>query len=971
MCIKNEENVKVDKSVFEVVQDNAVQENAVQENQMVDGMEQQMQYGEQEQLDLAEKLKQDFMTETEKMKDSVSLGRKTPVLGFKADAEAKRQKNAKIDRLRMFTKKATADTEDVYKLVVSHKPKRRDETDEQKEIFVENALITLGNVEFKPEMYYSSNIKANLERYILLVQDFDYVNKTVSEAPDGSKLKEYKGRLDNIAGVYTCLKKRLQVYCNQNRVHLDGRIMDDNEKAEKLTKEDRENWYATVEKYNREIYWADQEEGQEQEEKQEQAKTEAKETSTESEQTKTEATEEDLGENDKSTLEVEKERQEQRQRAKELKKEVAEKIEERKNSGEDITDLMVEKEEIDSDAQRMEVRDRKEEIGMASVQAETTVTTKTPIMKMTREKALDNESDRLSRKSRLELEHLCELLEKARNAPGVADVVNVDTIDKIIKAVKKYVKGDRYSVGYTTESKLLMEAKEAVKKEYDLAKIGVEELDELENLIKEYQKSGDTNWEKATELGKRINGRWKERKDFLRVYMILCHINSYFETMTNGTLGAHEVKGEYNYVDKFMNERGDVPGRNRSGLIRFFSEWSYQKDAPLFAHEPTINDLKQRLVSNCYMLASVTGLINLDPSVIKECIWDNGDGTVTVRIHKVTEKGENAETEATDYSSDDIDKLIEQSEKDAEDMNKSKNTEGVKKEFETIYVKVRKSIPRLFSGSMDALSAGALWMQMIEQAFASVGKIDERKLVGGKRSEKVEGFTSLWYGNGGEFLERLLGVPSEKVVMGDKNKDTVFQELCNARANNCVYNAGTKKGAGAGLTSGHAYAVLGAFEENGIKYVWLRNPYSTNSLQYGKEGSRSMTGHSLSYSSDETYGQFYIKYDDFYNEFTNLTRTDINEYYKKRDAANRPEYDDDDEMEAPMELLPKNMVEYLAEYLGLGYDGETGESDEESAQQSQVQLDEKLARELEKQWQEEDDENLAREWQKKEYGGIR
>lgn len=55
---------------------------------------------------------------------------------------------------------------------------------------------------------------------------------------------------------------------------------------------------------------------------------------------------------------------------------------------------------------------------------------------------------------------------------------------------------------------------------------------------------------------------------------------------------------------------------------------------PLFAHEPSLNDVKQGCLGDCYMLAGVSTLIKEHPEKIKECMKDNGDGTVTVRFYQ-------------------------------------------------------------------------------------------------------------------------------------------------------------------------------------------------------------------------------------------------------------------------------------------------------------------------------------------------
>ena len=165
-------------------------------------------------------------------------------------------------------------------------------------------------------------------------------------------------------------------------------------------------------------------------------------------------------------------------------------------------------------------------------------------------------------------------------------------------------------------------------------------------------------------------------------------------------------------------------------------------------------------------------------------------------------------------------------------------------------------------------------MQMIEKACAYLGRNGRT------------GYQSLWYGEGGQFLERLLGISRKVEYKGtQQEQDALFEGICHAAENRIVYHAGTYNKNNApgdsdanGLNTGHAYAVLGGKIENGQKYVLLRNPYSTHSLQYKENGGRKKTGSSLSASSDETYGQFYMKFDDFVRDFQLVTSTNLNQY---------------------------------------------------------------------------------------------
>ena len=61
-----------------------------------------------------------------------------------------------------------------------------------------------------------------------------------------------------------------------------------------------------------------------------------------------------------------------------------------------------------------------------------------------------------------------------------------------------------------------------------------------------------------------------------------------------------------------------------------------RKDVPLFAHEPSIQDVDQGKVGDCYLVSTLSSIVAAEPQVIKNMMKDNGDGTVTVRFMQPT-----------------------------------------------------------------------------------------------------------------------------------------------------------------------------------------------------------------------------------------------------------------------------------------------------------------------------------------------
>lgn len=110
----------------------------------------------------------------------------------------------------------------------------------------------------------------------------------------------------------------------------------------------------------------------------------------------------------------------------------------------------------------------------------------------------------------------------------------------------------------------------------------------------------------------------KQEREVLERYQL------YFDTMTNGRL---EVPKDDEVPPGWKLTRD--PHLIPQGL-----EWKNVRDEPLFTHEFSLEDIKQGGVGDCYMEAALANMIATNPEKLKECIVDNGDGTVTVRFYK-------------------------------------------------------------------------------------------------------------------------------------------------------------------------------------------------------------------------------------------------------------------------------------------------------------------------------------------------
>lgn len=715
-----------------------------------------------------------YREKTAEMKDTAELGGTSG----KGKKSINAEKKEKIRRSKALTGKATAYTEEIHTQLAQV---QQETTKNDPEL----QLRFLEQYRFTPQMFVSSNIRANFKEYVSLVNSYYKLQGLYEESEDAAGMQ----RLEALAPIVEAFTHRLSVYCEQNRVFLSGEILADKQKASQLTQQEIDNWYGLVSEYEpetAELPAAPEEQLTAEEMKQVCTQIHLLREDAEADPNSDPAWLEDLR------------LREQRYQAYYL---LAAKKAELADGG-DTAELEQTIRELQEDVRRLELRKLRMELGMpqAGQQTET--------IHRTREEAISTDSDKLSYQSRDRLAALNRSLQAAGGSPDTVALIG------------QYVQGTRYRVGYTRERENLQAARKAV--------------------------------EKALQ---------QENNEQIREALL--EVKSYFDTMTNGTLVVPEGAEILDFRNKRPEESGTgQSGSTRNALIRKLTYWSDQKDTPLFAHEPTVNDLKQRLVSNCYMMASTAGLVEFSPEILKSCIVDEGD-SVVVRLYerRVVEKTKEQPEEETSVEEVTEGELQEdQLEKDLmEDIEMLDDIE--KTEFAPIYVRVSKEIPRI--AGADALSSGALWMQMIEKACAFVGK------------EKVKGYQSLWYGEGGEFLERLLGISQEPVGMEDEN--ALFEEIRTAKERGYVYNAGSKDAAGKedGLNGGHAYTVMGAKEIDGKKCILLRNPYSTFSLQYQENGEKTRTGDLINVSSDETYGQFYIEVSDFVRKFKRVTRTNI------------------------------------------------------------------------------------------------
>ena len=471
------------------------------------------------------------------------------------------------------------------------------------------------------------------------------------------------------------------------------------------------------------------------------------------------------------------------------------------------------------------IRKRKAKSSRASLVPEETLDAK--YHRMTKLEATNNSSDDASYEARVKLLNLGEALRsEAEKLQGEGYAALKAEMTQISDALVSWFDGNQYVVGHEVEE------------------------NRFKNLITLINNHGEGAQDPALESLNRQLAALKTA--------VLKLANGGLDT-DQKYIPGHEGDENYRVIEKsFVNER-PVDEGNFEKSVSFLDgamhnfvmrTWEDRSRDPLFAHEPTVNDLRQGKISNCWMVAATTSLIEMDPSIIKNCMKDNGDGTVTVRLY------------------------------DQKFINGGSCAWPV-------YVTVKKETPRLITGG-TILTDGPLWMSVLERAAAHLGRMTERG--------HAKGFRSLWHGKPTDWIFALTGKIGEAVgslngmnlgiMMGgeemteggvekDSVQEKVYNDILTAKSRGVVYSYGTKKGASGGMNSGHAYTVLGAEEIDGKKYIILRNPYANMTLHYDKDGKESMEGTYLSSEMNEGCGQFKILVKDFLANMSGLFRTDL------------------------------------------------------------------------------------------------
>jgi hypothetical protein len=204
---------------------------------------------------------------------------------------------------------------------------------------------------------------------------------------------------------------------------------------------------------------------------------------------------------------------------------------------------------------------------------------------------------------------------------------------------------------------------------------------------------------------------------------------------------------------------------------------------PLFQNGISPEDVQQGALGDCYFPATFAAIANSRPDAIKNMIKDNGDGTYTVRFY---ENGDKSQP------------------KDVTVDNK-------------LYV--RSSGTPLYGESSDTPDTPAnmeMWFPIIEKAYA----------------QWKGGYDAIGKGgNPGDLFAEALGTRGQDYDLPHANPDTVFGNIKSGLAAGKPVAAVTYSDAhkalyvNTGVYSDHTYSIIGTKEQNGQRFVTLRNPW--------------------------------------------------------------------------------------------------------------------------------------------------
>ncbi|MEN9799672.1 MAG: hypothetical protein RL653_3369 [Pseudomonadota bacterium] len=200
----------------------------------------------------------------------------------------------------------------------------------------------------------------------------------------------------------------------------------------------------------------------------------------------------------------------------------------------------------------------------------------------------------------------------------------------------------------------------------------------------------------------------------------------------------------------------------------------------LFVGGVSKDDVVQGMIGNCYLVAAFSSVAAQSPKAIQDAIKDNGDGTYTVRFFQ-TSYGSSSAT--------------------------------------PVNITVDGQLPTRWGGLNygKGKDRSELWVPLLEKAYA----------------QWKGGFENIGHGGAaGEVMAALTGRRASYTWLStSSNEQSIFNQVKSSLAAGRSVAAGTHGEeskpmyTGTGMYANHAYSITGTSEENGVRYVHLRNPW--------------------------------------------------------------------------------------------------------------------------------------------------
>lgn len=229
------------------------------------------------------------------------------------------------------------------------------------------------------------------------------------------------------------------------------------------------------------------------------------------------------------------------------------------------------------------------------------------------------------------------------------------------------------------------------------------------------------------------------------------------------------------YFDTFsdgnLNQRREAEGLEIDGvsappklLDERKQEYADRRNDPLFPHEPSMNDIHQRGLGDCYLQGAISSLVMNNPEALKDGMCDNRDGTVTVRFYKTRDE----------LSDQDVASLGKRREELPDRV--------------PVFVTVTKEVPVQKITGSDSYSGECLWMQLLEKAYAASGLHKQKKAKPENADTKTDdrsSFEDIAGGLSGKFLERFTGRKKEAIYTAHPGGDHLKEVFPRLKKKNC------------------------------------------------------------------------------------------------------------------------------------------------------------------------------------------